>query len=356
MAEHDPSRTEEATPKRRSKLRDEGNVAKSQELPKVIVLLAGLLAAKMCFGLLNTEMRDVFQVYLREAFRAEIGLSSVYGMMLDGSWRLAKMTLPILCLVALAALVVQRWQIGPVWAPKVFNPNFGVLNPVSGLKKVMLSKETAVNLAKQIAIASAIAWPAYLVLKGEMDNMLTLFHQEAPGLAAYMLGAAEKMLWYALAPMLVLGLADLWYARWDFENNIKMTKGEIKDEVKQAEGDQTVKGKQRQKMFALLKSRPLEAVPKADVIITNPTHFAVALQYDPLVAPAPIVVAKGADHLALKIKEIAREHSVPIRENKPLARALYSDVEVGQAIPEELYKAVAGILAEIFKIKGRKRK
>jgi flagellar biosynthetic protein FlhB len=159
---------------------------------------------------------------------------------------------------------------------------------------------------------------------------------------------------YALIPMLILAFIDLKYTRWDYTENLKMTKDEVKDELKQAEGDPKVKAAVRQKMMQMSRRRMLQDVPKADVVITNPTHYAVALLYNRMEAPAPVVVAKGVDRLAEKIKEVARANQVPIRENKALARALYSQVEIGEMIPEELYKATAAILAQVWKIKGKK--
>jgi len=159
------------------------------------------------------------------------------------------------------------------------------------------------------------------------------------------------MVIYALVPMLVLAIADVVYTRWEYEENLKMTKDEVKDERKQAEGDPKIKQQQKMKMLRVMAQRMLTKVPKADVVITNPTHVAVALTYNVKEAPAPVVVAKGLDYLAEKIKEIAREHNVPIREDKPLAQALYKSVEVGQTIPEELYQAVASILAHLHKFK-----
>ncbi len=161
------------------------------------------------------------------------------------------------------------------------------------------------------------------------------------------------MVAYTLMPMLVIAAADLWYTRFSYEENIKMTKQEVKDERKQAEGDPVVKAQQRKKMMEQMAKRMLQDVPKADVVITNPTHIAVALMYDALKAPAPVVLAKGADHLAERIKEVARENRVPIRENVPLARALYKATEVGDMIPPELYKATASILASIWRMKGK---
>jgi flagellar biosynthetic protein FlhB len=219
----------------------------------------------------------------------------------------------------------------------------------------MFTIQTVMRLIKSLLQAAAVGWAAYAVLKAEWNNLLPLFYQTPEHIASYLLSSGYTMVWYSLVPLLVVGVADLVYTRWKYQEDLKMTKDEVKDERKQMDGSPEVKLAQRRKMAQMLKKRMMDQVPKADVILTNPTHLAVALRYDPLESAAPTVVAKGADFLAERIKEVARENRVPIRENKPLARALYKDVEVGEAIPEELYQAVATVLAEIYKVKGRKR-
>ncbi len=174
------------------------------------------------------------------------------------------------------------------------------------------------------------------------------------GITSYMLLVAYKMVCYALVPMIVIALADLWYVRWRYHDNLMMTKEEVKDEHRQAEGDPLVKQKQTAKMYEVIGRRLKSTVPKADVVITNPTHYAIALRYDIKEAPAPMVIAKGADAMARRIREIAIENDVPIHENPPLARALYKQVEIGEIIPEELYQAVAAILAKLAKFKKRR--
>ena len=175
---------------------------------------------------------------------------------------------------------------------------------------------------------------------------------DAAGVTAYMLNTAFKVVIYALVPMIIIAVADLVYQRWEYAENLKMSKDEVKDEHKQMEGDQFIKGKMRQKMLQMSARRMMQQVPKADVVITNPTHLAIALRYNAMEAPAPIVLAKGSDRVAEKIKEIAREHRIPIRENKPLARALYKQTDIGDMIPTELFQAVAIILAQIWKAKN----
>ena len=194
--------------------------------------------------------------------------------------------------------------------------------------------------------------PAWLIWR-EHENFLPMYNATAEGVASYMLNMAFTLASYAMLPILAITAFDIWQSRFAYRENMKMTKDEVKDERKNAEGDPIIKSKQRQKMMEVMSKRMLQSVPQADVVVTNPKHIAVALRYNAQEFPAPMVVAKGAEHLAEKIKEIAREHTVPIRENVPLARALYKAVEIGEMIPEELYKAVATLLASIWKLKPR---
>ncbi|GAB7081009.1 hypothetical protein JCM14635_26820 [Megalodesulfovibrio paquesii] len=187
-----------------------------------------------------------------------------------------------------------------------------------------------------------------------MHHLLPLYYQGPEYLAGFMLETGAQVLLNALLPMAAIAAFDLWYTRYEYAENLKMTKDEVKDERKQAEGDPIIKSKQRRNMMEFMQRRMFQQVPKADVIITNPTHYAVALKYDALVAPAPIVLAKGVNRIAQRIKEIGREHGIPIRENKPLAQALYKSVEIGDAIPEEMYQAVAAILAQVYKTKAHR--
>jgi flagellar biosynthetic protein FlhB len=193
----------------------------------------------------------------------------------------------------------------------------------------------------------------FIIIKNKFPGFLNMFYADAHSVASYMLLTGFWMVVFTLIPIFAIAAFDLWQSRYAYEEGIKMTKNEVKDQRKQMEGDPIIKQKQRQKMMAVMAKRMLDDVKKADVVITNPTHYAVALSYNPAETSAPIVVAKGLNHLAEKIKAVARENNVPIRENKPLAQALYKAVEVGDMIPEELFKAVASILASIWKMKNK---
>jgi flagellar biosynthetic protein FlhB len=354
MSQKDPSRTEHATPKRRNKARGEGSVPKSQELPKPIILLFGLIMLRLYLDTIRIEQENLMRWFFQEGFSFELTPASVYTLFQQCLYSIAIMVLPLMLVIAISAYIMIRLQVGKLWAPKVFKPKFKMFNVVAGLKKLLISKQTVVRLAKSVFMAVAVAVGPYIVLKQALGEVIPLFYQTPAGIAAYVLSAGQTMFHYALVPMLIIGIADLLYTRWDYEENLKMTKSEVKDERKQAEGDPVIKNKQKRQMMAVMMRRMMQDVPKADVVITNPTHLAIAIRYNAQEAPAPVILAKGAGAVAERIKEIAREHGVPIRENKPLARALYKVVEVGDTIPEEFYQAVAAILAQVFKTRQRR--
>ena len=354
MAEREPGRTEQATGKRRSDARKKGSVAKSSELPKLAILMVGMLATKYTIDIYAREMQDIFRWFLSDGMKLQLTFTTVNDLLMDLTWRMAKMLLPTLLLLTVCAYVVMRLQVGKLWVNHLANFEWGkMFNPMAGIKKLLVDPKTFIRLAKQCAQAAAIGVAPYIVLKNEFGNFMPLFYSNAHGLAEYMLSNALTMLWYTMVPMVLIAAADLWWTRYDYEENLKMTKSEVKDERRNAEGDPEIKQKQRQKMMQVMGRRMLQNVPKADVVITNPTHIAVALQYSPLLAPAPIVVAMGADHMAQRIREIAQENGIPIRENKPLARALYKDANIGDMIPEPLFQAVATMLAQLDKFRNR---
>ncbi len=355
MPQQDPSRTEKPTQKRIDKARKDGNVAKSEDISKTAVILVGVVILFIYVGYIGEYMKELYRWFFSESASFVANKQNVYVVFQFVAIQIAKMVIPVMLALGLVAYGSNRVMVGKLWAPKVFKPKWGKLfNPMAGLKRLMLDVNTLIRLGKSLLQALAIGIAPYLVIKGELPNIAPLFYQNAEGLAVYILGTGAKMVFYALLPMLLIAAADFWYKKWDYSENLKMTKDEVKDERRQAEGDPQIKQKQRQKMMQVMARRMMQEVPKADVVVTNPTHYAVALKYDPLEAPAPVCLAKGKDRIAQKIKEVARENNVPIRENKPLAQALYKSVEIGEAIPEELYKAVASLLAELNKFK-RKR-
>ncbi|MDR2161156.1 MAG: flagellar biosynthesis protein FlhB [Desulfovibrio sp.] len=353
----DPSKTEEATPQRINKARKKGNVAKSQESVKTISVLAGLIVLTFWTSFIARDMMGIFRFFLSPSPSFTANPANMTAL---ASWlavELAKMVLPVILFVGLAVYLTLRIQVGKLWTTEPFKFNLSKLNPVQGLKRMLFSPGTFARLGKSLAQALFIGIAPYLVIREEMPRFVTLYYMNATQVAVYILTVGGRIVLYALLPMLILAVGDVWFSRWSYKRNLRMSKDEVKDEYRQREGDPKVKMKLRQEMMRMSMNRIMQEVPRADVVITNPTHIAVALRYDPEAAPAPVVVAKGADLIAQKIKDIAREHGVPLRENVPLARALYKQTQIGDTIPAELFQAVAAILAQIWKTrppKGRR--
>lgn len=352
-AQKDPSRTEQATPKRVRKQRQEGNVPKSAELGKAVSLTGGMMALYVWIGPMTEAIKNIFRRFLVHSWEFDPNPQNVYILTQELMLELCKIIMPILLFLAFLGFLAQRLQVGKLWTTKVFKFKWQRFNILKGLKQMMFSPQTALRTIKSLLFALILCLiPGWLIWR-EHENFLPMYYATTEGVAAYMLQMAFKLASYALLPILAIAAFDVWQTRFAYKEGMKMTKDEVKDERKQAEGDPVIKNKQRQKMMQVVMQRMLQDVPKADVVVTNPTHIAVALRYNADEFPAPVVLAKGADHLAEKIKAVAREHNVPIRENVPLARALYKAVEIGDMIPEELYKAVATLLASIWKLKPR---
>ncbi len=350
----DPSKTERATPKRREKARSEGNVPKSQEVTKAITTAAGIFGGALYAGIMGRHFEMVFRYFFTESFKFEVTAQSVYSLLFFVAQELAILLLPILVTIGLCGWISLRWQVGPLWTTKVFKVKWSKFNVIKGLQGMFASQQTLVRLLRSVIQVIIIGIVPYIIFKREFENFLPLYYATPQDVAEYILMTSIFLVLYTLVPMGIIAAADLWYNRYQYEENLKMSKQEVKDEAKQSEGDPVVKQRQRQKMMEMMTSRMFKDVPKADVVVTNPTHIAVALRYNVLEAPAPLVLAIGVNHVAEKIKNIARESNIPIRENVILAQALYKAVDVGDMIPEELYKAVAAILASVWKIKGKK--
>jgi flagellar biosynthetic protein FlhB len=349
----DPSKTEKATPKRRGKQRREGNVPKSQECVKAVSLSAGLIGLYLWTGTIADELKILYRHFLGHAADYEMTAQRLMDMFFFVSALLAKILLPFLLFVGAAVYLALRLQVGKLWTTKIFKPKLSKFNLLKGLKKIFASPQSLLNLLKSIILMLIIGVVPYLVLRREFPGFIDMYYANAEGVAAFMLTHSFRMTAYTLIPIFAVAVFDVWQSRYAYEESIKMTKDEIKDERRQSEGDPVIKQQQRRKMMAMITMRMLQDVKKADVVITNPTHYAVALMYDPAQASAPVVVAKGLNHMAEKIKAAARESNVPIRENKALAQALYKMVEIGDMIPEELFKAVASILASIWRMKHK---
>lgn len=351
MAEDLGEKTEAPTPRRLSEARDDGRVAKSQDL-SAAVELAGALILLLIFGLSTSRaLTSILRRTLESG--GDIAVTSVFDLARSAAIQCASALLPLLALICAVAYASHVCQFGLVFTTKPLAPNFSRLNPVSGLGRLLGKKglaKTAVNTLKLMVVG--IVGVMYLTRAAPSIAALPLLG--AAGAWAVIGRLALELAIYLFAILLALGFADFLFQRWNHQQELRMTKEEIKDERRSMEGDPQIKGKRLRLARQIALQRINSAVPSADVIITNPTHFSVAIRYDRETMHAPKVVAKGADEMALRIREVARTHGVPIIERPPLARALYRAIPVGGEIRPEFYEAVAEILAFVYRLNSRR--
>ena len=348
-------KTEKATPKKLDDARKEGRVARSSDLINGFMLLLMFFVLKLFGGIMANLFLNSFVKYYNKAsdismevfdVRQAVNLSNE--IVLD----IVIASLPVLIGSFVVALVGNIVQVGWKVTGKPLKPKLDRLNPIGGLKR-MFSQEKVVELIKSILKVLAIALVAYNEVKDRWKFILNLydfeFMQAILNIFDIVLDVGIKI----SVIFVVIGLADFGYQKWKHLHDLRMSKQEVKDEMKQSEGDPQIKGQIRQKMREGARRRMMQDLPKADVVITNPTHFAVAVKYDKETAEAPYVLAKGADYVAANIKEIAKQNNIEIVENKPLARMLYYNVEIGDQIPPELYQMVAEVLAYVYSVKNK---
>ena len=348
-------KTEKATPKKLDDARKEGRVARSSDLINGFMLLLMFFVLKLFGGIMANLFLDSFVKYYNKAsdismevfdVRQAVNLSNE--LVLD----IVIASLPVLIGSFVVALVGNIVQVGWKVTGKPLKPKLDRLNPIGGLKR-MFSQEKVVELIKSILKVLAIALVAYNEVKDRWKFILNLydfeFMQAILNIFDIVLDVGIKI----SVIFVIIGLADFGYQKWKHLHDLRMSKQEVKDEMKQSEGDPQIKGQIRQKMREGARRRMMQELPKADVVITNPTHFAVAVKYDKETAEAPYVLAKGADYVAANIKEIAKQNNIEIVENKPLARMLYYNVEIGDQIPPELYQMVAEVLAYVYSVKNK---
>lgn len=348
-------KTEEATAKKLQDARKEGQVARSQELISGVMLFMLFIVIKLFGGYIANSFIKVFYrnygyISTYGVEKPEIGnLSSMFGRaILD----ILLMTLPMFAFAIVVAVLLNIFQVKWKVTTKPLQPKFNRLNPISGFKKIF-SMEKLFELVKSVAKIAVIFWVAYSTLLDEIETIKILYELELFSAVLYIFDFVINMGIKISAVYLLIGLADYIYQKLKFKKDMRMSKQEVKDEYKQQEGDPQVKGKIKSKMRESSMRRMMQNMPDADVVITNPTHFACAIKYDKEKAAAPILIAKGADHLAQKLKDVAKEHNVPIVENKPLARMLYYNVEIDAEIPQELYQMTAEVLAYVYQLKNK---
>lgn len=351
-------KTEPATAKKLSDARKEGQVAKSTELVNAVYLLVIFYVLKFILAMIGKGILEsfssIYQMIPTYATGVEdiVNVNTVAAVMKEAIFDVVIIIAPVLAITFVVNVVGNLVQVK--WKPtaKPLVPKFNRLSPMSGFKRIF-SKQSLINMLKSVAI---VAICIYIVYNSWLDNYAVIYELYDMSLMDAIVRVGDIVLDICIdisMIYLVIGVADYIFQKRKFNEDMKMTKQEVKDEYKNTEGDPAIKGQQRRRMREASQRRMMQQLPEADVVITNPTHFAVALKYDLEIAKAPVVLAKGEDFLAQKIKEVAREHGIEIYENKPLARALYQSVEVGEEIPQELYQAVAEVLAFVYSLKNK---
>jgi flagellar biosynthetic protein FlhB len=349
-------KTEPATQKKLDDARKEGQVAKSKEIVNAAFLVGVFYMLQFTIGTIGEGLIDTFNenysIIPNYVNRESMTISTATKVFENAMWDILLICAPILLVTVFIAFFGDFVQVR--WRPtaKPITPKFNRISPVSGFKRIF-SVQSLINLLKSMAI---VAICLYIIYGEIVDNFNGIVNIYEISLEAALVFAGEMVFGVATKISLLyltIGVIDLIYQRRKFNEDMKMTKQEVKDEFKNTEGNPTIKQQQRRRMREASQRRMMQKLPEADVVITNPTHFAVAIKYDLSIADAPVVLAKGEDYLAMKIKEIARENDVEIVENKPLARALYASVDVGEKIPQELYQAVAEVLAFVYGVKNR---
>lgn len=349
-------KTEPATAKKLQDARADGKVAKSKELTSAFELIVLFLCLKIfisfvgdnllyMFGYIYNNMADF--VSMNEGFLSAKAVTTLFFTVVT---RLLLIVLPFFAFGFIVSFLISLIQVGWKVSSKPMQPRLSKFNPISGFKRI-LSKDALFELVKSILKIGIIVYVAYTSIRDHVDEVFILYdlslNQAVALVGTLIINAGLKIAFVYL----VVGIVDYIYQKHKFNEDMKMTKQEVKDEYKNTEGDPQIKGRQRQKMREVSRKRMMQDVPKADVVITNPTHLAVALKYDAGEGRAPVVLAKGEDYIAQRIKEIAKENNIEIVEDKPLARMLYHNVDIGAEIPPELYQAVAEVLAMIYRNK-----
>ncbi len=343
-------KTEEPTGRRLSEARKKGDVAKSMEVPSAAVLLLGLFTLYVTSGFMLDHLLAVLRHYLAHLHSIQITPGNMMALTQDSMLQFGIMTGPLMAVVLITALAANYAQIGVIFTTEKITPSFEKIDPIKGTSNIF-SMQTLANTVKSIAKLVIVSFVAYLEVKKNLGGLIPLMDQTPYEITVFY---ARVSFWIFLkSALIIVLLAALDYAfqRWQFMKKMRMTKQELKEEAKMTEGDPHVKGRIRSIQMEMARKRMMADVPEADVVITNPTRLAVALRYDSQSMSAPKVIAKGAGVVAQRIKDIARENDVPLVEDKPLARALFKTVDIDESVPENLFQAVAEVLAYVYRQK-----
>jgi flagellar biosynthesis protein FlhB len=358
FAAEDEGRTEEPTEKKIREAREKGQVVKTTELPQAIVVISGCLVLLAFSSWMYDSMAAMTKYYLSSFARKKMTTRMIELEMLKLIFESAKLLFPVFLATNIGAIIGEVSQVGfqisthPLkldWSKISFDPS-------SIMKKVFFSRQIAANLIKSIAKLCCIGFISYLVIKGDFDEILKTPDISIALAFKSVLFIGFKIVIWSTILLMVLAIPDYFFQKSEFIESLKMSKQEMKEELKETVGDPHIRARMREMQREIVMKNMIREVPKADVVVTNPTHYAVALQYNRETMDAPSVIAKGVDSMALKIREIAKENNVELIENRPLARELYNRLEVGDIIPEDLFRAVSFIYAELYKRENKYKK
>lgn len=353
MPDSSEEKTEKATPKKRADQRKEGNIFQSKEIVLAASLIVTFVAFRFIYPIIESAMKDCLKWFFDLAGTMNIiKEDNMPQMFIKALTSFAIGAMPMLLIAAFINIIATVAQTKGLVTFKSLKPKLSKLNPLKGLKN-MVSLKGLVELLKSIIKIVILFFIIYLSLESEITTLSKMIdmsiEQSVTTIGSMLWGVSLKVM---IAFAFVAGF-DYMYQRWSYEKNIKMTKQEVKEEFKTMEGDPKIKGKIKQKQQAMSRQRMMQAVPGADVVIRNPTHYAVALKYNSQENKAPVIIAKGEDLIALKIIEVAEENNIPVMENKPLARALFAEVDLDREIPAEFYNPVAEVLAYVYSLKEK---
>ena len=347
----DPSKTEQATPKRKQEARERGQIARSVELNSAIILLTALVTIRYVGPYLLNSMGKL-TVFTYENLSASFGMDNVYSYTIFYMMEIFKMVAPILMVMLVVGLIVNYMQVGVLFTMQPLTPKLSKINPIAGFQR-LFSRRSLIEFVKSMFKLTVIAWLGYEGVKAALPQLVKEMDMQGAEAIKFVGGLTLNVLTHIIIALLVIAALDFLYQRWEHSESLKMSKQEIKDEFRQAEGDPMIKARIRQIQREMARRRMFESIPKATVVITNPTHVAVALEYKDGMQ-SPVVLAKGERVIAEKIKEVARKHNVPIVENPPLARTLLKQCPVGAPISPDLFEAVAEVLAFVYRMNRKK--
>lgn len=345
-------KTEKATPKKRQDARQKGQVAKSNDLNTAISLLIVFIFLWIGGNSFFQTISSLFRSSFGAKLTMDITEGNIHELFIEMAMQSAKIVGPIMLIALVAGVFSNFIQVGALFSTEAIQMKLDRLDPLQGFKRIY-SLRAVVELLKSMLKIIFVGAIAFAVLWIEKDHILSIARLHIEDSLAMVGSLIVKLGLFVSIALIFLAVLDYMYQKFDFEKNIRMSKQDIKDEYKKSEGDPLIKSKIKEKQRQMAMRRMMQDVPKADVIITNPTHYAIALKYDDEKMDAPVIIAKGVDYLAVKIKEIAKENKIVMVENRPLARSLYASADIGDVVPEQFFKAIAEVLAYVYRLKGK---